>query len=100
MYNHGICIQGKNIQGQWKYNDGSAIECLRWQPGQPSGNSNFIIMVRILFLATNVLICENNDYWIKDSETIQDKEKFISFFKLNFSTFQLNTNFDDWFRIN
>lgn len=46
MYNHGICIQGKKIQGQWMYNNGSAIEFLRWQPGQPSGNSNFIIMVR------------------------------------------------------
>ncbi|XP_071143797.1 uncharacterized protein [Mytilus edulis] len=46
VYNHGICIQGNKTQGKWTYNDGSAMEYFNWEPNQPSGDSNIILMVR------------------------------------------------------
>ncbi|CAC5364732.1 unnamed protein product [Mytilus coruscus] len=47
VYPYRICIQGKQVQGNWTYNDGSTMEYFRWLPNQPSGSSNVISMSRM-----------------------------------------------------
>ncbi|CAG2254069.1 unnamed protein product [Mytilus edulis] len=46
VYSLGICIQGKETDGKWMYNDGSTMEYFSWEPNEPSGDSNIIIMFR------------------------------------------------------
>ncbi|VDI83112.1 Hypothetical predicted protein [Mytilus galloprovincialis] len=48
VYPNGICIQGKEIQGNWTYIDGSTMNYFMWLPNEPSRATNVIRMVRSL----------------------------------------------------